>query len=81
MEDFSLNVQILVQVHIVGAAGHGIEEGRRRVKGNVHVEIAVLHFLDLEAVVSNVHRVHPGVLEYSAADVDAEVSFPVDDAS
>lgn len=80
MENFSLKVQVLVQIHIVWAAGHWIQEGGGCIKGNVHIKIAILDFLDLDGVVGDVHSVDPGVLKHLAADMDVEVLFPFDDA-
>ena len=40
-----------------------------------------MYVLDLEGVISNVHRVNPGVLEHFAADVNEEVLPPLDDAT
>lgn len=51
MEDFGLKVQILVQIHVVWAAGHWKQEGGGCVEGNVYVEIAILNFLDRKSVV------------------------------
>jgi hypothetical protein len=80
MEDFGLKVQILVQIHVVWAAGHWKQEGGGCVEGNVYVEIAILNFLDLHCVVGDVHGVDPGVLQHLAADVDIQVLSPFDDA-
>lgn len=80
MEDFSLEVQILVQIHVVWAAGHWIQEGGGCIEGNVHIKIAILDFLDLDRIVSDVHGVDPGVLQHLAADVDVQVLSPFDDA-
>lgn len=81
MEDFSLNVQVLVQLHIIRVAGHRIQERGGSIKGNVHVKIAILDFLDLDGVISNVHGVDPGVLKHPAAEVNTEVLPPCDDAT
>lgn len=80
MEDFSLKVQVLVQIHVVWAAGHWIQEGGGCIKGDVHIEIAILDFLDLDGVVGDVDGVDPGVLKHLAAHMDVEVLLPLDDA-
>lgn len=80
MEDFGLKVQILVQIHIIWAAGHWIQEGGGCIKGNIHVKIAILDFLDLDCVVGDVHGVDPGVLKHLAADMDVEILSPFDNA-
>lgn len=80
MEDFSLKVQVLVQIHIVWAAGHWIQEGGGCIKGDVHIEIAILDFLDLDGVVGDVDGVDPGVLKHLTAHMDVEVLLPLDDA-
>lgn len=79
MDDLRLQVEILVQVHIVGVTVHGVLEGGGRVEGDVHVEVAILDLLELDGVIGDVHAVHPGVLQHLAAHVDVQVLLPLDD--
>ena len=45
------------------------------------MKVAILDFRDLDGVISDVHRLNPGVPEHLAADVNVQVLLPLDDAA
>lgn len=77
----SLKEQILIQVNIVWKVMHWPQERWGIVECQVHIISAVLDFTDINDVISNVHYLHPGVLEHFAVDVQVKVLLPLDDVT
>lgn len=77
----SLEEQILIHINIVGEVMHWPLERGGVVECQVHVVSAILGFVDIRDIISNVHDLHPGVLQHFAADVQVKVLSPLDDCT
>lgn len=77
----SLEEQILIHVNIVWEVMHWPLERWGVVERQAHVVSAILGFVDINDIISNVHDLNPGVLQHFAADVQVKVLLPLDDSA